>query len=165
MTALNTGLTTATPQRLNWQVIVISSLAFWLSSSILLDFVIMPTMFFTGMMVEPGFASAGYSIFWLFNRIEVLCAAVILTGAIALRVTQSAKFGGRNGAFAALGLLAIALFYTYSLTPQMSALTFPAEGTVPALMNQLHGEYWALELLKLLGCAALIKFCVHQNAR
>jgi Domain of unknown function (DUF4149) len=163
-----TAFTTAAPQRFNWQLIVVSSLAFWLSSSILLDFVIMPSMFVTGMMVEPGFASAGYSIFWIFNRIEVLCAAAILTGAIALRMTQSAKFGGRQGALWALALLAIALTYTYALTPQMSALglSLSAEPTaVPALMNQLHGEYWALEMLKLVGCGALIKFCLHQNAR
>jgi Domain of unknown function (DUF4149) len=162
-----TAFTTAAPQRLNWQLIVVSSLAFWLSSSILLDFVIMPSMFFTGMMVEPGFASAGYSIFWIFNRIEVLCAAAILTGAIALRITQSAKFGGRQGALWAVALLAIALTYTYALTPQMSALglSLGAESGVPALMNQLHGEYWALELLKLAACGSLIKFCLRQNAR
>jgi Domain of unknown function (DUF4149) len=160
-----TAFTTAAP-RLNWQMIVVASVAFWLSSSILLDFVIMPSMFFTGMMVEPGFASAGYSIFWIFNRIEVLCAAAILTGAIALRITQAAKFGGRQGALWALLLLAIALTFTYGLTPQMSALglSLGAESTVPALMNQLHGEYWGLELLKLAACAALLKFCLRSEA-
>jgi hypothetical protein len=157
---------TAAPQRFNWQTIVIASLAFWLSSSLLLDFVIMPSMFFTGMMGEPGFATAGYSIFWLFNRIEVLCAAVVLTGAIALRTTQAAMFGGRQGALWAMVLLAIALIYTYALTPQMSALgiSLGEAHTIPAAMNQLHGEYWALELLKLTGGAALLKFCLRTQA-
>jgi hypothetical protein len=140
-----TAFTTAAP-RLNWQMIVVASVAFWLSSSILLDFVIMPSM--------------------IFNRIEVLCAAAILTGAIALRITQAAKFGGRQGALWALLLLAIALTFTYGLTPQMSALglSLGAESTVPALMNQLHGEYWGLELLKLAACAALLKFCLRSEA-
>ncbi len=162
-----TAFITSNPKRFNWQMIVVSSLAFWLSSSILLDFVIMPSMFFTGMMVEPSFASAGYSLFGAFNRIEVLCAAVILTGAVTLRLTQAAKFGGRRGALLAIALLAIALTYTYALTPQMSALGLPLSLDFvepPALMNIMHGEYWALELLKLVGCIGLIKFCLRQNA-
>jgi Domain of unknown function (DUF4149) len=107
-----TAFITSNPKRFNWQMIVVSSLAFWLSSSILLDFIIMPSMFFTGMMEEPNFASAGYSLFSIFNRVELLCAAVILTGAVTLRMTQAAKFGGRQGALLALSLLAIALTYT-----------------------------------------------------
>jgi hypothetical protein len=162
-----TAFITSNPKRFNWQMIVVSSLAFWLSSSILLDFVIMPSMFFTGMMEEPNFASAGYSLFSVFNRIELLCAAVILTGAITLRMTEAARFGGRQGALLALSLLAIALTYTYALTPQMSALGLPLsldDVSTPAVMNQMHLGYWALEVMKLAACGALIKFCLRQNA-
>jgi hypothetical protein len=162
-----TAFITSNPKRFNWQMIVVSSLAFWLSSSILLDFVIMPSMFFTGMMEEPNFASAGYSLFSVFNRIELLCAAVILTGAVTLRMTEAARFGGRQGAFLALSLLAIALTYTYALTPQMSALGLPLsldDVATPAVMNQMHLGYWALEVMKLAACGSLIKFCLRQDA-
>jgi uncharacterized membrane protein HdeD (DUF308 family) len=162
-----TAFITSNPKRFNWQMIVVASLAFWLSSSILLDFIIMPSMFFTGMMEEPSFPTAGYSLFSLYNRIELLCAAVILTGAVTLRITQAAKFGGRQGAMLALALLSIALTYTYALTPQMSALGLPLSidsVSPPALMNGMHLGYWALETLKLAACGALIKFCLRQNA-
>jgi hypothetical protein len=67
-----------------WQNIAIGSLGFWLSGSLILDLVIMPTLWTTGMMEGSGFASASYSIFWIFNRIELLCAAAALSSIWAL---------------------------------------------------------------------------------
>ncbi|MCU0568810.1 MAG: hypothetical protein MUF49_19705 [Oculatellaceae cyanobacterium Prado106] len=150
--------------RFPWSTLVVATLAFWLSGSFVLDFVIMPCLYWTGMMVEPGFATAGYSIFGVFNHLEVMCAAIALTGLLVLRITQSANFGGRRGVFLGMVVLAIALIDTYTLAPTMSALglNLNAFGTteVPALMNQMHVEYWALELVKLFSIAVLIRFCL-----
>jgi hypothetical protein len=55
--------------------------------------------------------------------------------------------------FLSLLLLAIALIYTYIMTPQMSALALqlnllePATGMPEGMMQMLEG-YWVLEALK-----------------
>jgi hypothetical protein len=125
----------------------------------------MPVLYTSGMMTEPGFASAGYSLFWVFNRVELLCAALILTGVLSLRHS----LGGVNSLaqkaiFLASLLLAIALICTYGLTPQMSSLglhlnLFNSVSEIPALMNLLHTGYWLLELLKLGIGAFLLRVC------
>jgi hypothetical protein len=143
---------------------------FWLSSSLLLDFLVMPMMYVSGMMAEPGFASTGYSLFWLFNRIEILCAAGILTGLMAVRQQRNpfaviiSGSRSRWSLMLATGLLAIALVYTYLLTPSMSALgvQLGSETTIPAAMGWLHGLYWALEALKILAAGWLLRLC-HQD--
>ena len=137
-----------------WQTTIAIVLAFWLSSSFLIDAILMPVMSASGMMTEPGFATAGYSLFWVFNRLELVCAAVVLTGALMLHYGQNS--GGRSThqtvALAAI-LVVIALIVTYGLTPQMSGLglqlnLFSAHSD-PVLMNGLHLRYWALEVAKL----------------
>ena len=156
-------------QRPRWQTVVVFTLAFWLSSSLILDLVIMPSLYAAGMMNQPGFAAAGYAIFWLFNRIELLCAALVLTGVLVLRWMQpiySRK--GYAGALLAALLVAIALLYTYALTPQMSALgleldLFNTTLEVPAGMNQLHGSYWALEVLKFVSGGLLLNLCYRDR--
>ena len=156
-------------QRPRWQTVVVFTLAFWLSSSLILDLVVMPSLYATGMMNQPGFAAAGYAIFWLFNRIELLCAALVLTGVLVLRWMQpiySRK--GYAGALLAALLVAIALLYTYALTPQMSALgleldLFNTTLEVPAGMNQLHGSYWALEVLKFVSGGLLLNLCYRDR--
>ncbi|HEY9763524.1 MAG TPA: DUF4149 domain-containing protein [Trichocoleus sp.] len=153
----------------SWHSIVLFSAAFWLSSSLLIDFLIMPGMFFSGMMSQSNFGTAGYSLFWLFNRLEILCGALILTGILVLRQqrAESGVFvsGTRSRWSLELGafLLGIALLYTYLLTPTMSALGMPLdlfqpEG-IPDGMNQMHAFYWALETLKLAGTACLLNLC------
>lgn len=131
-------------------------LAFWLSSSILLDFVVMPNMYAAGMMAQPGFATAGYQLFEVFNHLEVVCAALILTGILIVR-----SAGTRWPIYLAVGLLAITLIYTYGLTPEMSALGLQLDQfqvrEAPALMNQMHSGYWLLEALKLGMTATLLK--------
>jgi hypothetical protein len=150
--------------RPRWQTVIIFALAFWLSSSLFLDLILMPTLYASGMGLDPGFATASYSIFWLFNRLELLCAALVLTGALVLHQTRALH---RPGAVWAIGLplflLAIAILYTYAFTPAMSSLgleldLFNPATQVPAAMNQMHEGYWSLEVLKLFGAGALLNF-------
>lgn len=150
-----------------WQLIVLVTLLFWMSASLVLDFIIMPGMYAAGMMATPDFATAGYSIFWLFNRVEVMCAALVLTGVFALRhlLLPRQTSAGLIG-LAAL-LMAIALSVTYGLTPAMGALglhlnLFEAVEPVPATMNLMHSGYFGLELLKLAGGAALAALCFRR---
>jgi Domain of unknown function (DUF4149) len=155
-------------QSLNWKTLVLSVLAFWLSGSLLLDLVLMPTMYATGMMSEPGFATAGYAIFGVFNRIELLCAALVLTGVLVMRNTQAIATQASQWMMPlAIGLLGIVLVCTYGLAPEMSALglrlnLFEPE-SVPAVMNQMHIEYWVLELMKLVATSILLGFCYRQK--
>ncbi len=145
-----------------WRVLVMSALAFWLSSSILLDFVVMPNMYAAGMMNQPGFASAGYQLFEVFNHLEVVCAALVLTGMLIIRN----GVGDRWQVYLAAGLLAITLIYTYGLTPEMGALGLQLDQfqvrEAPALMNQMHSGYWFLEILKLAMAGALLKANYRQ---
>jgi hypothetical protein len=151
----------------NWQPAILLTLGFWLSASLILDWVIMPSLYISGMMTQASFTTAGYVIFWNFNRIELLSAAVVLTGVLALNKTQSQ--GRLNGIVLSVLLLAVALLDTYFLTPQMCATgvnlnLFAAETTIPATMNLLHGGYWALEALKLLVGGVLFNWCWRQQA-
>lgn len=141
----------------SWRKSLVLVLAFWISSSILLDFVIMPSLFLAGMMSQPDFSTAGYGIFWVFNRLELLCAALVLTGVLVQQ--QSEK---RSTSIALAGILfAIAILCTYFLSPQMSSLGLNlnlfAPAHVPAGMNQLHIGYWLLESCKLLSAGWLLK--------
>ncbi|MBD1836578.1 hypothetical protein H6F61_28830 [Cyanobacteria bacterium FACHB-472] len=160
-----TAFSGANLKRSAWQTTVMFTLAFWLSGSLILDWVIMPSMFATGMMTEPGFATAAYSIFWIFNRIELLCAALVLTGILVLNRTHIASYlAGRKVIFLSLLLLAIAIIDTYFLTPHMSALgiqlnLFDAVAETPAGMNQLHAGYWVLEAVKLIASGTLLGLC------
>jgi uncharacterized membrane protein len=137
-----------------WQIMIAIVLGFWLSGSLLIDAILMPVMSTSGMMSEPGFATAGYSLFWVFNRLELLCAAAILTGALALRYGQAqvARSTQQTVTLASI-LVVIALIVTYGLTPQMSGLGLQLDlfhsPSAPALMNGLHLRYWALEAVKL----------------
>jgi hypothetical protein len=166
-------------RQFNWDALVLSVVAFWLSCSALLDFLLMPMMYESGMMSEPNFATAGYSIFWLFNRVELLCAATILSGLLVLRHRRSRADGqfevvasGSRSRWALMIsglLLAIALIYTYVLTPQMSALGLHLNGfleadaqPVPQAMNALHALYWGLEAVKLVAAGWLVKLCYRD---
>jgi hypothetical protein len=169
------------PRQFNWDTIVLVVATFWLSSSALLDFLLMPVMYESGMMNEPNFASAGYSMFWSFNRVELLCAAAVLSCLLALRQRHSqmdrqfevVASGSRSRWALILSglLLAIAFTYTYFLTPQMSALGLNlsepwqlSEESVPQAMSYLHALYWGLEAIKLLAAGWLIKLCYRDVA-
>lgn len=153
-----------------WQTLVMLTLGFWLSGSLILEWVIMPSLYLSGMMTQAGFATAGYLIFWNFNRIELLSAAVVLTGVLALVSTNLAATNWRRGAVVlSLLLLAISLIDTYFLTPQMGATglqlnLFESVAEIPATMNQLHVGYWLLEAVKLVAGGTLIGWCwQHQD--
>ncbi|NJN86570.1 MAG: hypothetical protein HC881_09975 [Leptolyngbyaceae cyanobacterium SL_7_1] len=152
--------------RFNWQTVTAATLGFWLSCSLMLDCIIMPGMYVSGMMTQPGFATAGYSIFWLFNRIELLCAAGVLTGVLALANTHE-RFARRRWTIAlSLLLVAIPVLYTYTLTPMMGALGlqldwFTADQAIAPAMSQMHNSYWALELTKLAAGLGMLGFLAN----
>ena len=161
-------------RQFNWDALVLLIVTFWLSSSVLLDFFMMPMMYESGMMNTPEFATGSYSLFWLFNRVEMLCAASILTGLLVIREKRS-QFdvvdSGARSRWAILiggGLMAIALIYTYYLTPHLSAMGLTLDQfsleAVPAGMSDLLLAYWILETLKLAGAALLMKLCYRDIA-
>ncbi len=141
----------------NWHKSLVLVLAFWISSSVLLDFVIMPSLFAAGMMTQPDFAAAGYGIFWVFNRLELLCAAFILTSVLVRQQTENAPVS----LVLAGVLFAISIACTYFLSPHMSALGLNLNwfeaAPVPIGMNQLHFTYWMLEACKLSAASWLLK--------
>lgn len=148
-----------------WETAIILTLGFWLSASLVLDCVIMPSLYLSGMMSQAGFTTAGYTIFWNFNRMELLSAAVVLTGALALGKT---RYHGRIGSIIlSILLLTIAMFDTYFLTPQMSAigvqLNLFQAAAIPSTMNLLHGSYWVLEVVKLVAGGTLLSWCWQEQ--
>ncbi|NEP13617.1 MAG: DUF4149 domain-containing protein [Symploca sp. SIO2C1] len=152
-----------------WQTVIMFALGFWLSSSLILDFVIMPALSTAGMMSQESFATAGYSIFWIFNRVELLCATVVLSSLLVLRGTSNFyRHVRRWSILLSVLLLAIALIYTYVMTPQMSALAIqlnlwqPSTG-MPAGMTQMHEQYWALEAIKLIAGATILGWCYNDS--
>jgi len=170
---LSSNAPSGSTNRFRWDSVVLLTATFWLSTSALLDFLFMPMMYESGMMNEPGFATGGYSLFWLFNRVELLCAATILSAVLVLRYQQRDQFdvlvSGSRSRWALLiggGLMAIALLYTYVLTPHMSALGLNLTGNffepMPVEMSIMHLTYWGLEILKLAGVTMLMKLCYRD---
>ncbi len=138
-----------------WHKVLTIVLAFWLSTSLLLDLVIMPSLAASGMLTQPDFVPAGYGLFWVFNRLELVCAAVAVTGLLIQRQgSKSRESRGAQSVMLSLLMLSVTLVCTYFLSPQMSSLGahlnwFDTAVDVPAGMNQLHGGYWVLEAVKL----------------
>ncbi|MEO1800859.1 MAG: DUF4149 domain-containing protein [Cyanobacteria bacterium J06629_2] len=146
----------------NWSTAIMFALGFWLSASLVFDFLVVPGMMTTGMMNEPGFASAGYVIFGAFNHLELLCAATVLAGCLVYRYGSDSASSDSKSVWLAGGLLAIALAYTYVLTPQMSSLgmtldLFATTKVMPATMTPMHITYWSLEIVKLVGASLLLR--------
>jgi len=154
---------------LSWQSVVLFGLTIWLSCSVLLDVVVMPSLYATGMMDQAGFATAGYSIFWVFNRIELVFAALVLTGVLALFfLLQPTHPVGRGAIALAIFLLAVPLIYTYALMPNMSALglelaPFSLPDQFASAMGHLHRDYFGLEALKLMIGASLFGWCYRLS--
>ena len=151
-------------KRSTWQTAIMLTLGFWLSASLVLDWVIMPSLYFAGMMNEASFSTAGYVVFWNFNRLELLSAAVVLTAVLAISKTQSNL---PLGSIALSGLLlTVTLLDTYFLTPQMCALgsnfSLLASNPIPAAMNLLHSGYFLLEALKVLVGGILLTWCWRE---
>ncbi|NEP81172.1 MAG: DUF4149 domain-containing protein [Okeania sp. SIO3C4] len=152
-----------------WQTIVCLTLGFWLSACIILDVVIMPSMYASGMMNTSDFTAAGSIMFSLFNRIELICASLGLTGLLVLSATPNNFIKkSKTAIIFSIALLAIALIDTYGLTPQMTALginlnLFESVNEVPLAMNQMHGGYWLLEIIKLVVGGTLLGWCYQQK--
>ncbi len=153
-----------------WQNIAIGSLGFWLSGSLILDFLVMPMLWMTGMMQSSGFASASYSIFWAFNRLELVCAAAALSSIWAASKSVRAGIYAKQELLAgAVMLVAIALSYTFVLTPYMSGLgldldIFATVKSIPVEMDRMHSIYWVLEASKLGITAMLLSWCIRATA-
>ena len=153
----------------NWSTVIMFALGFWLSGSLVFDLLVVPGMLTTGMMNEPGFASAGYVIFGTFNHIELLCAATVLAGCLVYRYGgEAASKIDNKSIFLAGALLFIALAYTYVLTPQMSSLGMPldmfaAAKVMPAAMTPMHIAYWSLEVIKFAAAASLLRFFYRNS--
>ncbi len=158
-------------KRTTWQTIAMLALGFWLSGSLLLDFVIMPGLSAAGVMSQANAATTGYSLFWIYNRIELLCAALVLASLLALRGTSNIYHHVRRWSiFLGLLLLAIALIYTYIMTPQMSALAIqlnllePVTGMPRGMLPMLE-EYWVLEVIKLATGITLFGWCYRDSRK
>jgi hypothetical protein len=128
----------------------------------------MPWLYTAGIMSQANFATTGYSFFWTFNRIELLCAALALTGVLVL--WQTPGFMARRGQAIALAifLLIVPLIYTYVLTPEMSALgihldLFNAVTTTPSGMNQMHGMYGLAEIPKLIAMGMMLNLLYRSQ--
>ena len=146
-----------------WDMMVFFTLTLWLGASLLLDLLIMPGLYVTGMTSEPSFVLAGHLIFCVFNRAELVSAALVLTGVLILKNTSNSSkaWPSQMAMSLSLLLLVIPLIYTYGLTPQMSAFgvqlnLFETTTSVSTGMNQLHQAYWGLEILKLLVSGTLL---------
>ena len=163
------------PRQFAWDSAVLFLAVFWLGGSLILDFVVMPMLYMNGMMTAPGFASAGYSLFELFNHVEMLMSGLILTGVLAMRQAHtncSVEVSGSRSRWALLlssSLVAIALTYAYVLTPHMSAIGIALDmpGTIhiiPDAMAWMHGAYWMVEATKVLALGFLLRLCYADIA-
>jgi hypothetical protein len=154
-----------------WQTIAISTLAFWLSGSLLLDVVVMPGLYAAGMMGSPEFASAGYLLFGIFNRIELVCAGLVASCFLAAGYSRHFLRGwSRTAVIFSLLLLSVVCVYTYLLVPHMSALSLPLDAFqtssgIPAGMNSLHMGYWLLEAIKLATGLFLLGVCYRRQTK
>ncbi|TAF56879.1 MAG: DUF4149 domain-containing protein [Oscillatoriales cyanobacterium] len=156
---------------LPWSQIIPLCLACWVGGSLVLDFVVMPSLMEAGMMDSPNFAAAGFMTFERFNHLELITAAATLTGILAIS-KRNHGFGSvtRRATILACILLGITAIYTYILTPQMSALGLNLSLTevsagLPVGMNAMHLSYWGLEAVKLIVACWLLHLCDRRFVR
>ncbi|KJH72784.1 DUF4149 domain-containing protein [Aliterella atlantica] len=163
-----TAVSSLQSKRPIWQTILMLTLGLWLGGSLLLDWVVMPSLYVSGMMTQAGFTTAGYVIFWNFNRLELVAAAIVLTSVLTLNQTAFVTNNWRRGAVILSSLLlAVALVNTYLLTPQMCAIgaqlnLFESVREIPTTMNQLHVAYWFMEAFKLVVGSTLLGWSYKQ---
>jgi hypothetical protein len=142
-------------------------LAFWLGGSLLLDLVVMPVMYRSGMMSSASFAVVGYTLFKTFNQLEMICAALVMAAVLVRRHDRQMEAHlSLGGLVLPMVLLIVAMLYSYWLTPQMSAiglnLDWFSPPEVPGMMNVLHLSYWALEVVKLTAGGVLLNRCFRS---
>jgi hypothetical protein len=155
----------AKPRNLGWLTIVSLALALWLGASLLMDAVVMPSMYWAGMMTESGFVTAGSTMFSIFNHGELLCAGIVLSGVLVLnqKFPATGIIYPRIAIVLATLLLVVPIVYLTFLSPEMSALGLNLDlfesGEVPEAMATMHGIYWALEVVKLSLAGSLLGLC------
>ena len=155
----------------NWSTLVMFSLGFWISASLVIDFLMIPSLLASGMMAQSGFVTAGYLLFGLFNHLELLCAALILSGFLIFNRNHSLPHLQERWSMILSGLLlAIALVYTYGLTPALSGFGFEMNlfnGTnaIPMGMMTLQWSYWLLEIIKITLCITLLRWCYRDSCQ
>lgn len=175
MTPFSLPFPKLSPRQFAWDSAVLFLAVFWLGGSLMLDLVVMPMLFMSGMMTTPGFASAGYSLFEVFNHMELLLSGLILTGVLAMRQAHldcAVEVSGSRSRWVmmlSIGLVAIALAYAYILTPYMAgiglALDMPGKiHIIPNTMAWMHGAYWLLETAKVLILGFLLRLCYSDIA-
>ncbi len=175
MTRYTLSFPKLSPRQFAWDSTVLFLAVFWLGSSLMLDLMVMPMLYMAGMMTSPGFASAGYGLFEVFNHVEMLLSGLILTGILAMRQAHadcSVEVSGSRSRWALLlasGLVAIALTYTYVLTPYMGALGIALDmpgkiHIIPNTMGWMHAAYWLLEATKMLVLGFLLRLCYSDIA-
>jgi hypothetical protein len=147
----------------NWTTLAVVVLGFWLSASIVIDLVILPSLSVSGMMTQSGFASAGYLLFGIFNHIELVCAAIVLCSFVVFHRYHTLIHLPEHRAllFASL-LLGITLIYTYFLTPNMSAMGLLNPVTTAGMSGEMMSfqiSYWLLEVVKGLIGITLLRWC------
>ena len=152
-----------------WRTTLALALSLWLGGTLLLDLVVMPSMFASGMMLQPGFASAGYMLFHNFNCIEVLLAALSLTGLLAWNYSADLHLlQSKTTLIFTVLLFIIPFLCLYGLSPWMSSMSLPLNlfdgAAIPTAMFPLQGFYWVLEGLKLAAIVTLLGVCYRASA-
>lgn len=150
-----------------WYFILLLTLGLLLGGSLTIDLLVMPMLYADGMMADPGFAAAGSMMFWMVNHAELIGAAVVLTGVLALAVTHPLAREGWAIVLAIL-LFGIPLIYTYWLMPEMLATgaqldLFGDRASMSPEMNWLHGGYWGLETLKIMTALWLFRLIDREH--
>jgi hypothetical protein len=141
-------------------------LSTWLGGSLLLDCLVMPVLYQSGMMSEPGFAAAGMNLFSIFNRLELLAGGIAMVAVLLRRQHPHQEAHHSLGGWGLpMVLLSIPLLFTYWLSPYMVGLgaqlqMFDAT-KLPAAMGTMHLFYWSLEAIKL---GAIVKL-LSRTAR
>lgn len=157
------------PQQLNTSLFlgIAALLGVWLSSSLVLDGLVIPALYQGGMMAQSGFAATSYILFEGFNHLEIILGAVILVLLMILsRTTLQAEPNQNRQLLLAGSLFAIALAYAYWLTPELSGWGLVLENrlqeqaTMPEPMVQVQVFYWCLEVFKILGGTWLLTNCL-----
>jgi hypothetical protein len=155
-------------QSINWTALAMLVLGFWLSASLVIDLVILPGLSVSGMMTQNGFASAGYLVFGMFNRLELLCAALVFCSFLVFHRYHTLIHlpEHRSLLFAGI-LLMITAIYTYFLTPNLSGLGLLDPLTVvsgmPRGMMPFQMSYWGLEIVKLAIGVTLLRWCFRDS--
>jgi hypothetical protein len=159
------------PIERNWLFELITShrllaflLAFWLGGSLMLDLLVMPTLYRMGMMQTASFASVGESLFSAFNGLELIFAAIVLSSVLAHRNNEEMEAHHSLGGLGLpILLLGIAMICRYGLTPLMAGLGMQLDwltvSEMPASMNWFHFGYWGLETVKTAGLGVLLNRC------